>query len=120
MKTVTRFRILLSALAMVLLGEVVYADGESEAPATEPDQRTVQSDRLDLDASSVTGNRELPKVMYIVPWKESGVSDLSGRPANSLLDEILAPLDRDVFRRQIDYYDQLQAMSAKDIDSIDK
>lgn len=113
MKTVTRFRILLSGLAIVMLAQVVYADGEKSAPESADDQPAAQLDRLSLDASSVTGNRELPKVLYIVPWKESGIGDLSGRPVNSLLDEVLAPLDRDVFRRQIGYYDQLQASAAK-------
>ena len=30
-----------------------------------------------------------------------------GKPTNSLLDEVLAPVDREVFRRQTDYYTQL-------------
>jgi hypothetical protein len=65
-------------------------------------------DRLELDTSDVRGNRELPKVMYIVPWKKSDLGDLVGRPANSLLDEVLQPLDRDVFQRQNRYYDALK------------
>jgi hypothetical protein len=66
-----------------------------------------QVDRLDLDSSSVTGNQELPKILYIVPWKEAGIGELQGKPANSLLDELLAPLDREVFKRQVRYFDQL-------------
>jgi hypothetical protein len=31
-----------------------------------------------------------------------------GRPANSLLDEVLQPLDRDVFQRENRYYDDLK------------
>ena len=68
-----------------------------------------QVDRLELDSSSITGNQELPKVMYIVPWKEADTGDMQGRPLNSLLDEVLAPLNRDVFKRQVRYYDQLNA-----------
>ncbi len=68
-----------------------------------------QMDRLELDSSSITGNQELPKVMYIVPWKEADIGDLRGKPANSLLDEVLAPLDREVFRRQVRYFRQLNA-----------
>jgi hypothetical protein len=67
------------------------------------------SDRVDLDTSTVTGNQELPKVMYIVPWKKSEIGDLAGRPMNSLLDEVLAPVDRDVFRREVTYYDAVKA-----------
>lgn len=66
-----------------------------------------QVDRLELDSSAITGNQELPRVMAIVPWKESGIGELSGKPVNSLLDEVLAPVDREVFRRQVGYYDQL-------------
>ena len=66
-------------------------------------------DRLELDATDITGNRELPKVLYIVPWKRSDLGDVVGRPVNSLLDEVLQPLDRDVFQRENRYYDGLKA-----------
>jgi hypothetical protein len=65
-------------------------------------------DRIELDPTQITGNRELPKVLYIVPWKSSDLSDLAGRPANSLLDEVLTPVDRDVFQRENRYYRALQ------------
>jgi hypothetical protein len=65
-------------------------------------------DKMELDATSVTGNRELPKVLYIVPWKKSDLGDLVGKPMNSLVDEVLAPVDRDVFKRQLRYYGALK------------
>jgi hypothetical protein len=70
-------------------------------------------DRMDLDTTTVTGNRELPKVMYVVPWKKSDIGDLSGKPMNSLLDEVLAPVDRDVFRREVSYFHAVNAPSAQ-------
>ena len=48
-----------------------------------------RQDRLELDTTQITGNRELPKVLYIVPWKRSDLGDLVGKPVNSLLDEVL-------------------------------
>ncbi|HEX4586232.1 MAG TPA: hypothetical protein VH183_15490 [Burkholderiaceae bacterium] len=60
-------------------------------------------DRATIDRTNIIGNRELPKVLYIVPWKKPAAGDLSGPPAESVLDEALAPLDRDVFRRQVHY-----------------
>ena len=60
-------------------------------------------DRADIDRTQIIGNRELPKVLYIVPWKKPLPSELSGRPVTSVLDEALAPIDRDVFRRQVNY-----------------
>ena len=69
-------------------------------------------DRLELETTQITGNRELPRVMYVVPWKRADLGDLTGRPVNSLLDEVLAPVDRDVFRRQNRYYDALRPDAA--------
>jgi hypothetical protein len=67
------------------------------------------TDRLELGTATVTGDREQPKVMYIVPWKRSDIGDLAGKPMNSLVDEILAPVDRDVFKREVVYYKAVQA-----------
>jgi hypothetical protein len=67
-----------------------------------------KADRIELDTTDITGNRELPKVLYIVPWKRSDLGDIVGRPVNSLLDEVLQPLDRDVFQRENRYYDALK------------
>jgi hypothetical protein len=64
-------------------------------------------DRIELETTQISGNRELPKVMYVVPWRKPDLGDFSGRPPNSLLDEALAPVDRDVFRRQNRYYASL-------------
>lgn len=70
-------------------------------------------DRADIDRTQIIGNRELPKVLYIVPWKKPLPGTLSGRPVHSVLDEVLAPVDREVFRRQVAYGTQLQARAAK-------
>ena len=64
-------------------------------------------DRMELGRTEITGNQELPKVLYIVPWQKSDPGDLTGKPVNSLLDEVLAPLDREEFIRQVEYYDDL-------------
>jgi len=66
-------------------------------------------DRADMDRTQIIGNRELPKVLYIVPWKKPLPGDMTGRPLDSVLDEVLAPVDRDVFRRQVRYDQQIQA-----------
>jgi hypothetical protein len=58
-------------------------------------------DRADLERATIVGNRELPKVTTIVPWKKPLPGELAGRPVRSVLDEALEPVDRDVFRRQI-------------------
>ena len=101
-------------MARVLL--VVALCGCAGAQAAEPRAAGVPApaakaeravDRLQLDATAITGTRELPKVMSIVPWKAAEPPAGPDRPLGSLIDEMLAPLDRDEFRREIRYYRDL-------------
>jgi len=69
-------------------------------------------DRADLDRTQIIGNRELPKVLYIVPWKKPLPAEASVRPPVSVIDEALAPIDREVFRRGLQYERQLAARQA--------
>ena len=64
-------------------------------------------DEIDLGRTEITGNQELPKVLYIVPWQNSDPGEMTGRPVNTLIDEVLAPIDRSEFIRQVEYYDDL-------------
>jgi len=83
--------------------------GKDAPPALGSGQKSASRiDRLELGTATVTGDREQPKVMYIVPWKRSDIGDLAGKPMNSLVDEILAPVDRDVFKREVIYYHAVQ------------
>ncbi len=61
-------------------------------------------EELELDGMAVIGNRELPKALYIVPWKQPELGDIVGRPVQSLLDAELEPVDRDVLRRELEYF----------------
>lgn len=73
-------------------------------------------DTVKLETSTVTGNRELPKVMVIVPWKKAAPGEIPGRPVESLLDEAVAPVEREVFRLRLAYYRDLQSEDAGTVD----
>ena len=93
------------------------ADTEPAAAEDEVDERAEDvtrietgnqvMDRMELGRTEIKGNQELPKVLVIVPWQKSDPSDLMGRPVNTLLDEVLAPLDREEFVREVNYYGDL-------------
>jgi hypothetical protein len=91
-------------LALPLLAGLSTAAAHAAEPAPQAAQTDKAVDRLQLDATAITGNRELPKVMSIVPWKAAEPPGGPDRPLGSLIDELLAPLDRDEFRREINYY----------------
>jgi len=85
---------------------------EEEAAETAPEiVRTTTDNRvmdsMELGRTEITGNQELPKVLYIVPWQKSDPGNLMGKPVNTLLDEVLAPVDREEFIRRVEYYDDL-------------
>jgi hypothetical protein len=99
--------VLLRAIACAwLICVPMVASHAADAPA-KPATKEKAVDRLNLDATAITGNRELPKVMSIVPWKAAEPPGGPDRPMGSLIDELLAPLDRDEFRREITYYRDL-------------
>jgi hypothetical protein len=94
------------ALAALLSAVTSWADDRAKTDKTQTDKTQTdkaQVDRATIDKSEIIGNRELPKVLYIVPWKKPAAGELSGPPVESVLDEALAPIDRDVFRRQVHY-----------------
>ena len=92
----------------------IVADEDEDDAASAPDiTRTTTGNRvmdsMELGRTEITGNQELPKVLYIVPWQKSDPGDLMGRPVNTLLDEVLAPIDREEFIRQVEYYNDLHS-----------
>ena len=87
-------------LLVIFLGFGVLLS--STAAAAEPDDASEAPQAKTLSGMSVLGNNEAPKALVIVPWKSSQIGDgigivesLSNRPM---------PIDRDVFKRELDYY----------------
>ena len=66
------------------------------AHGQEPDDDTL------ISGMSILGDHESPKSLVIVPWKSSGLGDRLD--VSRLLDDGLQPVDRDVFARELTYY----------------
>lgn len=52
---------------------------------------------------SILGNQETPTALVIVPWKSSEVGRATG--ISPMLDDSRQPVDKDVFMRELTYYD---------------
>ena len=100
------------AQATAAPGRTARAATTPAAPPASAPEPAARLDQAELDRTPIIGNRELPKVLYIVPWKKPAPGQLAGRPPASVLDEALAPVDRDVFRRELRYDAQAAARSA--------
>jgi hypothetical protein len=61
-----------------------------------------QSEAKELSGMSIVGNDEAPKSLYIVPWKSSDIG--AETSLNMMLNEGDVPVDRDVFKRQLEFY----------------
>lgn len=75
------------------------------------------ADRIQLDEIAIQGSRELPKILYVVPWKSTRLGLLQGGVGSSSFDTAFEALDRDVFQRQVEYYDRLYGAGAQAVTS---
>ena len=64
-------------------------------------------DVKELSGISIIGNKEAPKSLYIVPWKNSEVG-VETSLTSGLLDESSKLIDKEVFLRELDYYELSQ------------
>jgi hypothetical protein len=62
-----------------------------------------QPEDKELSGMSIVGNDEAPKALYIVPWKSSEIGVETNM--DMMLNDGDVPVDRDVFRRQIEFYE---------------
>ena len=58
----------------------------------------------ELSGISIIGNKEAPKSLYIVPWKNSEVG-VESSLTSGLLDESMRPVDKEVFMRELEFYE---------------
>ncbi len=76
---------------------------EEAAPPAVQEPPAGQEGTKALSGMSVLGNSEAPKSLVIVPWKTSEISD--GLGLASLLDERARPVDKEVFARELAFYE---------------
>ena len=61
----------------------------------------------ELSGISIIGNKEAPKSLYIVPWKNSEVG-VETSLSSGLLDESNRLIDKEVFIRELEFYELSQ------------
>jgi hypothetical protein len=92
--------------ALLVLPSVAIAD---EAPSEEQPERVAkaetpaQSGPRSISGMSILGNQEAPKSLVIVPWKSSELGESIA--VESMLDDSRRPVDKDVFTRELGYYE---------------
>ncbi len=85
-------KIVLITLLLLVINQMSYAEKKKKDNAKT------------LSGISIIGNKDTPKSLYIVPWRSSDLgleTDLN----SSLLNEGLHPVDKDVFIRELNFYE---------------
>lgn len=62
---------------------------------------------------TVFGQSELPKVLYIVPWKRKELPEIEVPQTVSLVNDVLTPIDPAIFERQVHYYELMMQRTHK-------
>jgi len=77
--------------------------GEASAKSDATKAKAAPAGDMVLSGLSILGNDETPKELVIVPWKSSQLADAPG--LSRLLDDATQPVDKDVFLRELSYYE---------------
>ena len=99
---------------VLLLGlQRAIAEEPAEEPVAEAETTEVteaaeeQGDGFEspktLSGMSILGNEEAPKSLVIIPWKSSELGD--DISLSDTLDDRARPVDKDVFLRELSYYE---------------
>ena len=73
------------------------------APAAAASQAAQPGGDVKMSGISILGNEDAPKSLVLVPWKSSQLADMPG--VSRLLDSATQPVDKDVFMRELAYYE---------------
>ena len=73
-----------------------HAAAPTEAAAEKP------KGDVQMSGMSVLGNDDSPKSLALVPWKSSLLGDAPS--LSKLLDDSMQPVDKEVFMRELSYY----------------
>jgi hypothetical protein len=98
-------RMTIVLIALLAAGPMLAADAPPKQAAKA--EKVAANDAKANDAKtlagiSILGNQEAPKSLVIVPWKGSEIGDMPG--LSRLLDDSVQPVDKDVFMRELTYY----------------
>ena len=85
-----------ACLVLLLAGAALAENGAKQAA------KKVDPTAKELSGMSIVGNDEAPKSLYIVPWKSSEIGVETS--LSSMLNDKEMPVDREVFKRQLDFY----------------
>ena len=103
----TKISTLVLALAVTALAG---APAHAEEAGDVKDTAVLPSGFLQLDETVISGNQELPKVLYILPWREpQGLPEIEVE-AETVSAEVFRRLYPPAYRRELGYFETLETL----------
>lgn len=63
-----------------------------------------------IEGTRIHGDQEMPTVMYLVPWQPPTVQALAAPDESLMLEQGIAPLEREAFQRLVSYHRRFQVI----------
>ena len=101
----------------LLWSGLMLAGSAAAAEAPENKAHSAHSDAgvLQLDQTVISGNQELPKVLYILPWREpGGLPDIQLNAQFAEMD-VFRRLYPPAYRRELSYFKTLDGTDSKEL-----
>lgn len=92
-------------ICSILVANVGYSEEEQQGEQKAEQETKAQANTL---STNIIGSEEAPTVVNVVPWKERTNKMEEDDAAVSVLSQVLEPLDRDVLKREIEYFKVLK------------
>lgn len=100
-------RLLLISAALLIISPALNAEEADDALEAETQAEETNGDGIEkpktLSGMSILGNEEAPKSLVIIPWKSSEMGD--DISLSDTLDDRARPVDKEVFLRELSFYE---------------
>jgi len=100
-------RLLLISAVLLLTSSSTLGDEMDDAAAEDAQATEERGDGIEqpkaMSGISILGNEEAPKSLVIIPWKSSELGE--NISLTDTLDERARPVDREVFQRELSFYE---------------
>lgn len=89
------------------------SNSASSAAATPDANKTPTNKKMVQDATislqtTITGNQEQPKVLYILPWQSPQTANVDFEPLDNQLKAVFNHVERDELRRELETADAIE------------
>lgn len=86
---------------------VQKTEPKTEAAKAPPAKKMVQDATINLQ-TTITGNQEQPRVLYILPWQSPQTADVDFEPLDNQQKAVFGHIEREELRRELESAGELQ------------